>query len=112
MIQETRTPLPAKPGKPQRYDYAYERVGTANVLLCTEPLTGWRTIDISAQRTAVDWWRPGKGADSGNGGERLLKRHYVWCSPPHSTAAGPVPSRFYGLVRCQRPATCLLASWP
>jgi hypothetical protein len=25
------------------------------VLLCTEPLTGWRTIEISAQRTAVDW---------------------------------------------------------
>jgi DDE superfamily endonuclease len=47
--------LPAQPGKPQRYDYEYERVGTANVLLCTEPLTGWRTIDISAHRTAVDW---------------------------------------------------------
>ena len=55
LIQETRTPLPAKPGKPQRYDYAYERVGTAKVFLFTEPLTGWRTIDISAQRTAVDW---------------------------------------------------------
>lgn len=55
LIQETRTPLPAQPGKPLRYDYEYERAGTANVLLCTEPLTGWRTIDISAQRTAVDW---------------------------------------------------------
>jgi hypothetical protein len=55
LIQETRTPLPAQPGKPQRYDFAYERVGTANVFLFTEPLTGWRTIDISAQRTAVDW---------------------------------------------------------
>jgi hypothetical protein len=55
LMKETRTPLPAKPGKPQRYDYDYERVGTAHVFLCTEPLTGWRTIDISAQRTAVDW---------------------------------------------------------
>jgi hypothetical protein len=55
LIQEMRTPLPAQPGKPLRYDDEYERVGTANVLLCTEPLTGWRTIDISAQRTAVDW---------------------------------------------------------
>ena len=25
------------------------------MLLCTEPLTGWRTIAISPQRTAVDW---------------------------------------------------------
>jgi hypothetical protein len=55
LIQETRTPLPAQPGKPQRYDYEYERVGTANVFLFTEPLTGGRTIDISAHRTAVDW---------------------------------------------------------
>jgi DDE superfamily endonuclease len=55
LIQATRTPLPAKPGKPSRYDYADERVGTATVFLFTEPLTGWRTIDISAQRTAVDW---------------------------------------------------------
>ena len=25
------------------------------MFLFTEPLTGWRTIDISVQRTAVDW---------------------------------------------------------
>jgi hypothetical protein len=53
--QETRTPLPAQPGTPQRYDDEYARVGTANVFLCTEPLTGWRTLDISEHRTAVDW---------------------------------------------------------
>jgi DDE superfamily endonuclease len=58
LSKETRTPWPAKPGKPSRYDYKYERVGTANVLLCTEPLTGWRTIAISAQRTAVAWAHP------------------------------------------------------
>jgi hypothetical protein len=40
LIQETRTPLPAKPGKPQRYEYEYERLGTANGLLCTAPLRG------------------------------------------------------------------------
>jgi DDE superfamily endonuclease len=55
LIKETRQPLPAKPGKPLRYDYEYERVGTANVFLCTEPLTGWRTVDVREQRTSVDW---------------------------------------------------------
>ena len=55
LIKETRQPLPAKPGKPLRYDYEYERVGTANVFLCTEPLTGWRTVDVREQRTRVDW---------------------------------------------------------
>ena len=54
LMQETRTPLPAPPGTPLRDDDAYERVGTANVLLCTEPLTGGRTIDSSAHRIAGD----------------------------------------------------------
>jgi hypothetical protein len=58
LMQETRTPWPATPGQPWRYDDASERVGTAHVFLCTEPLTGWRTIDISAPRTAVDWAHP------------------------------------------------------
>jgi hypothetical protein len=58
--QAPRTPVAAKPGKPQRYDYAYERGGTATVLLCTEPRTGWRTIDLTAHRTAVDWAHPMK----------------------------------------------------
>jgi hypothetical protein len=55
LIKETRQPLPAQPGKPLRYDYEYERVGTANVFLCTEPLTGWRTVDVREHRTGVDW---------------------------------------------------------
>jgi hypothetical protein len=55
LIKEPRTPLPAKPGTPARYNYEYARVGTANVFLFTEPLTGWRILDISAPRTAVDW---------------------------------------------------------
>jgi hypothetical protein len=54
LLQETRPPWPAKPGKPQRYDDAYERVGTANVFLLTEPLPGWRRLDRAARRTAVD----------------------------------------------------------
>ena len=55
LSKATRQPLPAKPGKPQRYDYEYERMGTATVFLFTEPLTGWRTLDVCQQRTAVDW---------------------------------------------------------
>jgi DDE superfamily endonuclease len=55
LIKETRHPLPAKPGKPLRYDDEYERVGTATVFLFTEPLTGWRTVDVREQRTGVDW---------------------------------------------------------
>ena len=35
-VKETRTPLPAKPGRPRRRDYEYERAGTASVFLFTE----------------------------------------------------------------------------
>jgi hypothetical protein len=28
---------------------------TARVFLFTEPLTGWRMVDATPQRTAVDW---------------------------------------------------------
>jgi hypothetical protein len=55
LIQETRQPLSAQPGKPRRYDDEYERGGTANVFLCTAPLIGWRTVDVREQRTAIDW---------------------------------------------------------
>jgi len=67
LIKETRQPLPARPGKPLRYDYEYERVGTANVFMFTEPLTGWRIVDVSEQRTGVDW---------AHQGQHLLDDHY------------------------------------
>lgn len=55
LIQETRQPLPAKPGQPERYDYEYERNGTRNLFLFTEPQTGWRHISITEQRTMRDF---------------------------------------------------------
>jgi hypothetical protein len=33
LIVETRSPLPAKPGCPERYDYEYKRNGTRNLFL-------------------------------------------------------------------------------
>jgi hypothetical protein len=55
LIQETRVPLPAQLGKALRYDYEYERNGTAAVFMFTEALAGWRKVKVSAQRTSVDW---------------------------------------------------------
>ena len=42
LVKETRMPLPARPGQPRRYDDHYERAGTANIFLFTEPLGHWR----------------------------------------------------------------------
>ena len=55
LILETRIPLPALPGYPLRYDYEYERNGTAVNFLFTEPLAGWRKVNIRARKTSIDW---------------------------------------------------------
>ena len=55
LVKETRVPLPAKPGQPESIDYEYERNGTANIFMFTEPLTGWRKVVVSDRRTAIDW---------------------------------------------------------
>jgi hypothetical protein len=54
LVGETRTPLPARPGQPRRYDYEYVRNGTANLFLVFEPLLGWRHAEVTGQRTAKD----------------------------------------------------------
>jgi hypothetical protein len=52
---ETRKPLAAKPGQSECFDYEYVRNGTANVFAFTEPLTGWRHLVVTDQRTKTDW---------------------------------------------------------
>jgi len=54
-VKEIRTPLPAIPGKPMRYDSEYERNGVSNMFMFFEPLAGKRYINVTDSRTAVDW---------------------------------------------------------
>lgn len=54
LVGETRVPLPAAPGRPARYDYEYVRNGTANLFLISEPLLGWRSVQVTQRRTAMD----------------------------------------------------------
>jgi hypothetical protein len=70
LVKETRVPLPAKPGQPASIDYEYERNGTANLFVFTEPLTGWRRVVVSQRRTAIDWAQEI---------QRLLDRDYAHC---------------------------------
>jgi DDE superfamily endonuclease len=57
LIAETRVPIPAKPGRPARVDYEYERNGTANIFMLFAPLEGWRHIEVTDRHTAVDYAR-------------------------------------------------------
>ena len=54
-VQEVRAPIPATPGQVERYDTEYERNGVSNLFLFFEPLRGWRQLNVTDQRTAVDW---------------------------------------------------------
>lgn len=54
LVGETRRPIPVEPGQPQRYDYEYERLGTAVNFMITEPLGGWRKVNVRATKTAID----------------------------------------------------------
>ncbi len=55
LVAETRSPLPMESGQPVRFDAEYERCGTANVFMLSEPLTGQRQAVVTEQRTAVDF---------------------------------------------------------
>jgi hypothetical protein len=53
LIQQTQ--LPAQPGQVRRVDYEYQRNGTRNLFLFFEPLTEWRHVEVTEQRTAQDF---------------------------------------------------------
>ena len=44
-----------KSGRPARYDYEYERNGTANLFMMFAPLEGWRHVKVTDRHTAVDY---------------------------------------------------------
>jgi DDE superfamily endonuclease len=45
----------AQPGKVAREDYQYERNGTANLFMFSAPLKGWRQVQVTDQRTQLDY---------------------------------------------------------
>ena len=52
---DVRPPEPLEPGQPERIDYEYERLGTANLFFFVEPLAGWRHVEMTEQRTKIDY---------------------------------------------------------
>jgi len=67
LVKETRIPQPARPGQPERFDYEYERNGTANIFMFCEPLAGRRQVAVTDRRTKCDWAEQVR---------RLLEVHY------------------------------------
>jgi hypothetical protein len=55
LIGETVEPVPPAPGQLARFDYEYVRNGTANLFMISEPLLGWRAVQVTERRTAKDF---------------------------------------------------------
>src|SRR5260370_10574062 len=55
LLAETRVPIPMKAGRSARFDYEYERNGTANLFMMFAPLEGWRRVKVTDRHTAVDY---------------------------------------------------------
>ena len=54
-VQETRTPQPAIPGHPARYDAEYRRNGVGHLLMYYAPFDDWRRTDVAADHAAPTW---------------------------------------------------------
>ena len=55
LVQETRRPLPPRPGAARAYDYEYQRNGVSNLFMLFAPLEGWRRVEVTDRRTRTDW---------------------------------------------------------
>ncbi len=55
LLKQTRQPIPATATHRRRVDYEYERAGTGTIFMFTEPLAGWREVQVRATKTRADW---------------------------------------------------------
>ena len=55
LIGETRQPIPAAPGRPQRFDYEYRRNGTVNLFVFIDAHRPWRKVKVTEHRAAADF---------------------------------------------------------
>jgi len=57
LLEQTRKPIAARPGKPMKEDYEYRRAGTRNIFVAVEPKGGHRQAEVTARRTKTDFVR-------------------------------------------------------
>ena len=55
LLGDVRPSIKAAPGRVERYDTEYQRNGTRNLFMFCEPKGGWRHVEVTGRRTAVDF---------------------------------------------------------
>jgi hypothetical protein len=55
LLEDLRPSLPMEAGQALREDSEYQRNGTVNLFMLFEPLAGWRHVEVTERRTALDF---------------------------------------------------------
>jgi len=55
LLEDSRQPIKAKPGKLEKYDYEYKRKGTCNIFLAVAPKAGIRIVKVTDARKKEDF---------------------------------------------------------
>jgi len=55
LLEDKRTPIPIKPGSPEKYDSEYIRNGTANIFMAVEFKAGKRVTQVTERRKMTDF---------------------------------------------------------
>jgi hypothetical protein len=55
ILEDSRPPIPMRPGRAQKYDYEYRRNGTCNIFVAVEPKVGNHYIQVTDQRKREDF---------------------------------------------------------
>ena len=55
LIEDTRKPIPMRPGSVAKHDYEYKRNGTRNIFVAMEPKAGNRVIAVTKTRKKKDF---------------------------------------------------------
>jgi hypothetical protein len=55
LLEDSRQPIKAKPGKLEKYDYEYKRKGTCNIFVAVVPKGGMRIVKVTDTRTKEDF---------------------------------------------------------
>ena len=55
LLEQTRRPIPAIPGRVAKEDYEYKRAGTRNLFVAVEPKAGHWEVEVTRRRTKPDF---------------------------------------------------------
>jgi hypothetical protein len=55
LLEDSRSPISARPGSVERYDYEYKRKGTCNIFMAVNPKAGQRFVKVTDTRAKADF---------------------------------------------------------